>query len=71
MRIFRGPTGHNAFTGLSIGFIAAVAAAFIFGDHDPNSGTAILAGVVTAFVVTPLVTFLSFLVHRAIKGPRG
>jgi F0F1-type ATP synthase assembly protein I len=66
LRTFRRLTADSAFWGLLIGFIAAVAAALVVDFHDPNSGVALIYGVITAFVATPVVMVVAFFVRRVL-----
>jgi hypothetical protein len=71
LRLCRRFSADNAFWGFFIGFIIAVAAALITNLHDPSSGPAVLAGVVTAFLATPVVTTMAFFVRRVFPGKRN
>jgi uncharacterized membrane-anchored protein YitT (DUF2179 family) len=70
LRTFPRLTGDSAYWGIVVGFVAAVAAALVVNFHDPNDGTAILAGLITAFLATPIGTVVAFFVRRALTGRR-
>ncbi len=49
----------NAFWGFFLGFCAAVAAAIGTNFHNPNAGRAVLYGIITALVATPVIALMS------------
>jgi hypothetical protein len=70
LRVFPRPSSRDGSYGILLGFCAAVAAAIFTDFHNPNSGSALLFGLVTAVIAPPVATGLVYLLRRLFTGRR-